>query len=638
MTHEKWINTILKSYVKKHSPEEAEVHHLKDFLTANPAFKVSSRLSYLAVKEKAEKWVKKINEKNKNLKESGRVEIAFDFKKGMKLVRLANQTAKDWEGKHMGHCVASYREHEGIYSIRDEFNIPCCTIEIKRGTAVQIKGKANQSVAFKYHPFVLKALQVLECKLSAMDLKNIGYHQIANPSLKYLKINFTGLMDVEVEGKTYINYSSPLKLKKSLTQFNEEVFQLLLHSLNCPEALVQLAKLKEENLEIRDKQIVHWVRNCSRVEVTKPLLELLSKPQSVLLKNFSILTKAAEASDVNLLKYVYGKFKNVFKEHELGQRLIQNTINHALGTTYQNRNLDTTLFLLKAGAIASPNQVRDFFAWAIDGNSEEFWNYLLPLNEIINDEDYDAVMEAALVKKNITAVSTLVRARSPNSVMRQRLIIASTHNPLLVKLLLEKFVTDSLSESQLIHSIISETPGRFPSIALKTLSQENINLNKEEYLATALRKENWNALVYLIEEIFSSDTVLKTITNEDFNKVVDMFLNIPKPAQEKIKVIAKNSNFTLKSIKNSYNSSYTFEDEEYWEQVDYEDVLMPDGRIVRHRHDYGWYEDRLRDVIDKIQHEAAMGFTPSPKLYQKRQFYTDKLNKVRRAYRDDDNF
>lgn len=89
------------------------------------------------------------------------IETAHRFPDGVKIVRLTTELALDREGNIMGHCVgkngydAAVTSGEAeIYSLRDVRNIPHATIEVRRGSALQIKGTANTAPIERWAEYV----------------------------------------------------------------------------------------------------------------------------------------------------------------------------------------------------------------------------------------------------------------------------------------------------------------------------------------------------------------------------------------------------------------------------------------------------------------------------------------------------
>lgn len=648
LTHDQWITLVLSSYVKKHKPEEAEVEHVKDFLRFNSTFKVSTRLSYLAVKDKAEKWVKKLNEKNKNLKESGRVELAFDFKNGLKLLRLANQTAKDWEGKQMGHCVASYRDHEGIYSLRDEFELPHCTLEISKGTAVQIKGKANKEVALKYHPFIIKSLALLECKLKPTDLKNIGYREVKDSVYEILKNHFSGLMDVKVDSVKFINYSSPLKLNKKFQVANKEIFDLLLNKMDCPEAFKELLFLECPDKNLREDFIGIILRNYThRFSVVKSCFEASTSVPDVVIKNLEMLTNAAKGNNFDSVKYIYNKQKITLAKRKLDQ-LLNPVLTEALTAAFANRNSEIALFLLNCGAQLSPKSIRDFLAWGVDVTEPKFLETLLPLNVVLNDQDFDAVMECIQLKqKDFDVLEKFTRARRETAHLRKRLVLSfnASKDERIVKLLISKFKTE---DDKFVEDIIEDTTDLVYNL-LPDLEAQGINIFKENYLLKAIQCRNKKVFEYLVDQnIFYKVMSWNLLAEKDFISMIPFYSALKPAVRIAVKAKAKEFNFlsvlTAISLEEkkmapppSQNRGYlkvNKNGEDFYEDQDgnYWRTEAEDGRM-RNRRSHNQIEminDELDRVDQEIRHHLREGRMASPSLYARRKELVERLQYSRR--------
>lgn len=65
MNLQEWKKTVLKNYKAKVKPLKGEVDHVLDFLKAHPDFKLSERVAYTQVKEKADQWVEELNKKKR---------------------------------------------------------------------------------------------------------------------------------------------------------------------------------------------------------------------------------------------------------------------------------------------------------------------------------------------------------------------------------------------------------------------------------------------------------------------------------------------------------------------------------------------------------------------------------------------
>lgn len=646
MTHEKWIKTILASYVGKHSPDEAEVHHLKDFLAANPNFKVSTRVSYMAVREKAEKWVKKLNDKNKSLKESGRVEIAFDFKNGIKLVRLANQTAKNWEGKHMGHCVASYSNHEGIYSLRDEFNIPYCTIEVSRGTVVQIKGRANKEVALRYHHLVIKSLSVLECKLSAMDLKNIGYHAVSKEIYDKFQEHFSGVMNVIIEGRYYINISSPLKLKKEFTQFDADFCSALIDKFNCPEAVKQLISLKFIDVELRDQYIAAEIKmSINKIHIVKPLVELISSPQKVFLQNLELLSVACSKKEITVFKYLFTKYESVLKNNWVWKSVLPEILKNCLAVTSAARNLEMTLFVFSLGAVPSVAKIQDWYAWATDEKSEKLWEILKPFNVNLNNSDFDALIERAISQRQAMSFDTLIRMREFNPSLINRLLRVMFIPEFSALNLLKEKANEQGVLDNIFNEIISGNVSS-PALIFNKLKDENFNLLTEDFFKKAIVAKHKEIIdVFFAEGFMDESFDFKIITAQEIATLASLYPKLSVMNKQKL----KNKAFTLKltevleqiSIMDTPaatpKQTRVNVDDLPWDDEGYYDVMEMDGR-VRREYDPRYYQAKLDQIRAQIAAARQGGFRVSPHLIAQQREIVSILQRLRQFYGSDEEF
>lgn len=234
-----WKNSTLKNYVKKHSPAQSEVDHVLDYLHYHPDSKLK-RASYPHLLKKSLSWVTKLNKKNKALKEAGLVEIIRSYPEGLKYVRLIDQTAKDWESKHMGHCVASYRDHDGIYSLRDSGNMPHVTVEInnheKQDVVRQAVGKFNRAIPAKYLPIMLEQLSDVA---HGKEVCLRSYTKVSRADYQFLKSNFTGINFVSVDNEILRDRHPQVKLKENHKITDYEMLRMFLRAdLRCPEARI----------------------------------------------------------------------------------------------------------------------------------------------------------------------------------------------------------------------------------------------------------------------------------------------------------------------------------------------------------------------------------------------------------------
>jgi hypothetical protein len=161
-----------------------DMEHILDFVWSNK--KKYSRLNYSTVLEKANSWTKKLQERARktNIEEVWDTELIKELWEWFKIVKLVSRESYEREWKLMSHCVGSfYWRWHTIYSLRDEYNFPHCTIEEWN----QLKGKWNKEVWEKYIHIVLDFLESTGMKVSDRDMCNLGY--VLKP--KWLKIEWT---------------------------------------------------------------------------------------------------------------------------------------------------------------------------------------------------------------------------------------------------------------------------------------------------------------------------------------------------------------------------------------------------------------------------------------------------------------
>jgi hypothetical protein len=167
-----WIEHNLSNYLDKNEPKTEEIEHIIDYL-AQSTIKQMDRVTYEQAKNKSELWVKKLQSEAEKIKETkDDVEVIHDFKDGFKIVKLVGRNAYLREGKLMRNCVASYYGKDiEIYSLRDKFNKPHCTMEKDQ----QIKGKGNGDIHPKYVKYIIKFLELSGMTVGDDEMKHLGY-------------------------------------------------------------------------------------------------------------------------------------------------------------------------------------------------------------------------------------------------------------------------------------------------------------------------------------------------------------------------------------------------------------------------------------------------------------------------------
>ena len=90
----------------------------------------------------------------------------------------------------MSSCVASYYGKDvKVYSLRDKFNNPHCTMEKDQ----QIKGKGNGDIDPKYVGYVVKFLEISEMTVGENEMNHLGYVDISG--IKDKNAVFSNLYD-----------------------------------------------------------------------------------------------------------------------------------------------------------------------------------------------------------------------------------------------------------------------------------------------------------------------------------------------------------------------------------------------------------------------------------------------------------
>lgn len=168
----KWVNSTLSNYLKKKEEKQDEVEHVLDYIGQNKIPKIQM-MSYPQAVKKAEKWINELKKQAEKIIETDKdTKVVLDFKDGFKVVQLIGKNAYIREGKLMSNCVASYYGRDTkIYSLRDMFNNPHCTMEQDQ----QIKGKGNGDIHPKYISYVVSFLEYVGMKVRDSEMDHLGY-------------------------------------------------------------------------------------------------------------------------------------------------------------------------------------------------------------------------------------------------------------------------------------------------------------------------------------------------------------------------------------------------------------------------------------------------------------------------------
>lgn len=212
----KWIDTILKNYLKKNPEDQGEIEHILDFFISGEAPKRCYKMSYEEAKRGAEQWVEKMHKKAEGITESEEdTKDVLRFDDGYRITQLIGDNAFKREGSLMSHCVASYSDRKDyqVFSLRDPNNKPHCTIgvrgDIESGQIEQIQGKGNGSIHPKYVKYVLAFIQKIGIELRDCTMDNLGYIPLSNCEWELLD-NFSGVQYVKINEKKYFYKESKL--------------------------------------------------------------------------------------------------------------------------------------------------------------------------------------------------------------------------------------------------------------------------------------------------------------------------------------------------------------------------------------------------------------------------------------------
>lgn len=210
-----WIEHNLKNHLKTNPEQQGEIEHILDYMQSDKAPPRLKKMSYVQAKSNAQKWVKALKNKGKDVKETARdVKTILKLQDGMRLVQLKTKKAFEREGFLMSHCVASYHNKSGtkVFSLRDADNQPHCTIEVVGDKNLQqIKGKGNGSIHPRYIKHAIQILEHFGLEVRDSEMENLGYLEWNDMEYNFVEENFIGAQYYKVKGKTYFYKYSNLK-------------------------------------------------------------------------------------------------------------------------------------------------------------------------------------------------------------------------------------------------------------------------------------------------------------------------------------------------------------------------------------------------------------------------------------------
>ena len=209
------IQLMQKEFNYQSTKEEdiAEWEHIIDYLI-HKDFDNLDWASFQLLKEKARKWTEMLGRNVIRIDEEEGIDYktVLDFEDGFRFVKLLSEKAYTREGNLMRHCVASYyNRNVEIYSLRDSFNKPHCTVEKNK----QIKGKGNGDISPKYIHYVVEFLEFMGMNVRETEMENLGYKKVA--FLEYVKDSYKSKM---FRGK-YVKENEKLEYSDDVIVFTD---------------------------------------------------------------------------------------------------------------------------------------------------------------------------------------------------------------------------------------------------------------------------------------------------------------------------------------------------------------------------------------------------------------------------------
>lgn len=256
-----WILKHCEPVLSHQDIQLSDFMHALDYINSEDGPKRLTRLSLKDTIAQSKEWLNRLNRRNKeyeNYQETSEDIQIVQQLNNFYWVKLLSEQAYKREGFLMGHCVASYsvRGDSTILSLRDHKNKPHCTIEVCKGTIVQVKGKQNTMVIPKYQKILRDFVKSCGFKVDSYDVWSYGW-LIINGAL----VQETELPDeveipvgVEVCLSKFAKLPRVLKSKSPVTisgQKNTDLSQWELDVLNlnnCKNVILPVASIKELNL------------------------------------------------------------------------------------------------------------------------------------------------------------------------------------------------------------------------------------------------------------------------------------------------------------------------------------------------------------------------------------------------------
>jgi len=245
-----FINNQLVKYLQKNEENQTEIEHILDYLYNNNID--ISKIWYSTIKEKAEKWNKKLQSVNINDNEEvwKDFEIIKEWDCWYKIVKLISKESYQREWKLMSHCVSSYYwNNKNIYSLRDDKNKPHATLEEDN----QIKWKWNWSINPKYVKYIVEFLEELWMDIRDSEMENLWYINIQEIS-EELDVKKTPLF----RGKYLFEWDKEKLVNKKWVKYYSlkllDYFNLITDSLKINFDIKALVDFEISN----KKKVISW--------------------------------------------------------------------------------------------------------------------------------------------------------------------------------------------------------------------------------------------------------------------------------------------------------------------------------------------------------------------------------------------
>jgi hypothetical protein len=562
MNQQQWISVVLQNYVKKHSPSQNEIDHIIDFLDNHPNIKLSHKVSYRHIRDKAEEWIAKLNRNKGLLNHPGKTENIFQFKNGFNLVKLKDQAAKDWEGFHLRHCVSTYTNHDGIYSLRDKYNIPHATLEIDpydKKHIKQIKGFGNGTVNPQYAEMIIEFLNHYGSNLKVSDnqLSNIGYTNISPTAFQFYLNNFKGVKSITFQNQIFIYNHNNWKMKGAFKENKTEYLEYLVTYHNCVEAVKQLihngATLSDyyyfnylQLFKNNQKELMYFLLNSNlNLELDifiynamsfndKDIIsKILLKDQYVFNNNISILNPEINKNGVKLetLEFINTLIpeNNFKKNEELFKSIVEQNASSVLNAFENGANANSLNFNGQTiYQIALETKNNEIFK-IISSKDEENRNLLNLINQLCGYDFSKYVQNENLVDFIIPYLQPLKMCHLPYDcllVIQEKLL--KNKKFILDDEFFKQIITPYKS-TEFVYQVFKESPESFKiheEFVSQNVDKLSLRLFKELLKTIYFTKKSLENMLDILEE--------KDFSEKDIIELIKSKLNYEKKQDKRV--------------------------------------------------------------------------------------------------------